>query len=309
MYFPAAGIDVNPLVPPVVALVVSFLTSMGGVSGAFLLLPFQMSVLGYVAPSVSPTNQFFNVIATPSGVYRYFREGRMVWPLAWVVVLGTLPGVIVGGFVRVLYLPDPRKFKIFAATVLLYVGYRLVSDLLGKKSRNTPLTSKKHGANAGERHQEGVGVACVSVRHFSLSKIIYEYQGECFECGTCGIFGLSFLVGIVGGIYGVGGAAIISPFLVAIYRLPIHTVAGAALLGTFITSIAGVLFYQVIAPFYPSMSVAPDWGLGTLFGIGGMVGMYLGAHFQKYVPAKGIKWMLVGLILFLAIKYLLEFLR
>ena len=62
MLFPASGVEVSPLVPPLVAFVVSFFTSMGGVSGAFLLLPFQMSFLGYVAPSVSATNQLFNIV-------------------------------------------------------------------------------------------------------------------------------------------------------------------------------------------------------------------------------------------------------
>ena len=40
MYFPTAEIEVSPFVPPLVAFVVSFFTSMGGISGAFLLLPF-----------------------------------------------------------------------------------------------------------------------------------------------------------------------------------------------------------------------------------------------------------------------------
>jgi uncharacterized membrane protein YfcA len=129
MLFPIAGIEVAPRVPPLVAFVISFFTSMGGVSGAFLLLPFQMSFLGYTHPSVSATNQVFNIVAIPSGVYRYFREGRMVWPLTGIVVAGTLPGVFIGALVRVAWLPDPRHFKLFAAAVLLYIGLRMATDL------------------------------------------------------------------------------------------------------------------------------------------------------------------------------------
>ena len=121
MHFAVAGIDVQPWVPPLVAFGISFFTSMGGVSGAFLLLPFQMSFLGYTNPSVSATNQLFNVVAIPSGVYRYIREGRMVWPLTLVVVLGTLPGVFLGAIARVKWLPDPRNFKMFAGLVLLRI--------------------------------------------------------------------------------------------------------------------------------------------------------------------------------------------
>ena len=110
MYFPTAGIECNPLVPFAVALGISFFTSMGGISGAFLLLPFQMSVLGYTNPSVSATNQFFNVLACPSGIWRYWREGRLVWPLAFTIAAGTLPGVFIGAIVRINLLPNPQSF-------------------------------------------------------------------------------------------------------------------------------------------------------------------------------------------------------
>ena len=68
--------------PPAAAFVISFFTSMAGISGAFLLLPLQMSVLGFTSPAVSATNLVFNLVATPAGVYRYGREKRVIWPLA-----------------------------------------------------------------------------------------------------------------------------------------------------------------------------------------------------------------------------------
>jgi uncharacterized membrane protein YfcA len=91
---------------------------------------------------------------------------------------------------------------------------------------------------------------------------------------------------------------------VAFLGLPVYTVAGAALMGTFITSVAGVSFYQAISPFNPDLTVAPDWPLGVLFGVGGAAGMYCGARLQKHLPARLIKWMLVAVILFVAGKYL-----
>ena len=63
MYFPTAGIEVSLWIPPLTAFGISFFMSMGGVSGAFLLLPFQMSFLGFTNPSVSATNQVYNVVA------------------------------------------------------------------------------------------------------------------------------------------------------------------------------------------------------------------------------------------------------
>ena len=72
--FPVSGVKANVLLPPLVALAISFFTSMGGVSGAFLILPFQMSVLGYVSPSVSATNFVYNIVGIPGGVAGYIKE-------------------------------------------------------------------------------------------------------------------------------------------------------------------------------------------------------------------------------------------
>ena len=108
--------------------------------------------------------------------------------------------------------------------------------------------------------------------------------------------------------YGIGGGAIIAPFFVSFFRLPVYTVAGAALMGTFVTSVAGVAFYQMLAPFYPDMAIAPDWLLGFMFGIGGTCGMYCGARAQKHMPARTIKAILAGCIFFIALKYAWAFL-
>ena len=310
MLFPISGITVDPWIPPLVAFVISFFTSMGGISGAFLLLPFQMSVLGYTNPSVSSTNQLYNIVAIPSGVYRYCKEGRMVWPLTWAVVVGTLPGVLIGAFVRVTGLRDPRNFKLFAAAVIFYIAVKMIKDLMkqqaASKNSGQAVAAGKNGPLAATF---GNPAATVTITQRNLRRIGYTFQGETYEVSVTGIFILCFIVGIIGGIYGIGGGAIIAPFLVTFFGLPVYTVAGAALMGTFVTSVAGVAFYTAIAPFYPQVSVAPDWLLGILFGLGGMGGMYLGARCQKFVPAKGIKWMLVCIMLFTALKYVLEFFK
>jgi len=304
VYFPTANIEINPLIPPLVAFVIAFFTSMGGVSGAFLILPFQVSFLGYNTPSVSATNQLFNIIAIPSGVYRYIKEGRMVWPLVRVVVVGTLPGVFIGAIVRIRYLPDPRHFKIFAGLVLLYIAIRMLKELLftQKKQQSdalkTPAQAQKEAAcKTGTTFE-------VRILKDSWRTLSYEFCGEVHTVNGLALMALSAIVGIVGGIYGIGGGAILSPFFVTFFGLPVHSIAGAALMGTFVTSVAGVIFYQALAFIYPHLVVAPDWILGLLFGMGGMAGMYLGARCQRFVPSRIIKWILVFCLLVPAIRYI-----
>lgn len=307
MDFAVSGITIAPWLPPLVAFAISFVTSMGGVSGAFLLLPFQVSVLSYTAPSVSATNHLFNVVAIPSGVWRYVREGRMVWPLAWVVVAATLPGVLIGAVVRVRVLPDPSHFKLFAAAVLLVIGLRMVADLRGRSAAGAGKAAAELrfqqlvAAHRRSADAQGEALPAVVVRHVGLARIEYEFYGEIFSFSTFGVFALAFAVGLAGGIYGIGGGAIMAPFFVSVLGLPVYTVAGAALMGTLVTSVAGVVFYSWLG-------VGPDWALGLLFGLGGAAGMYCGARAQKLVPARAIKVMLCLVILVTAAKYVLDFL-
>ncbi|MFC1476954.1 sulfite exporter TauE/SafE family protein [candidate division KSB1 bacterium] len=310
----SSNVDVFPLFLPVVAFFISFVTSMGGVSGAFLLLPFQVSVLGFTSPAVSPTNLVYNIVATPSGVYRYIREGRMAWPVTWAVILGTLPGVFVGVIVRIKYFPDPRSFKMFVGCVLLYIGLQLLYQAAGKSGKRK--NEKESNMNDFHRRMQRMldqehaeKDARVKTVHFSAGRCEYDFWGERFKFNPVVLFIISLLVGIVGGTYGIGGGSIIAPFCIAVLGLPVYTIAGAALFGTFLTSIVGVLYYYIVSFYFAESGIAvtPDWTLGLLFGIGGFIGMYCGARTQKYVPERLIKLVLGMLITFLSYRYIVQY--
>lgn len=313
MYFEVSGVTVSPIIPFLVAFFVSLFVSSAGVSGAFLLLPFQVSVLGFTSPAVSPTNLFYNIVAIPSGVYRYMREKRMAWPLAWVIIIGTLPGIFIGAVLRIRYLPDPKNFKFFAGCVLLYIGLRLVYAMIKKngltiekaKTVEERFYAEKNKENTAPENKTNPMQAVRTVK-FSFKRYSYSFYGEIFAFNTIGLLLLSFIVGIVGGTYGIGGGAIIAPFLVAFFGLPIYTIAGATLMATFVTSIAGVVFYVGIAPLFAhtGLAIAPDWTLGALFGTGGFLGIYCGARLQKYLPAKIIKMILILTMTLIAIRYI-----
>jgi uncharacterized membrane protein YfcA len=286
MHFPVSGVECPIWLPLVLAFSIALVTAPAGLSGAFLLLPFQMSVLGFVSPSVTPTNLIYNVVAIPGGVYRYIRENRMAWPLTWVVVAGTLPGVVGGALIRVRYLPDPRACKLFVAAVLLYLGLRLIRDAV----RGSALSADGFGLHFPP-------TAAVRTTYVSAARISYEFDGKTFTFSPVVMFLLALGVGVVGGIYGVGGGAIIAPFVVTVLGLPAYTIAGAALLGTFLTSIVGIGAFEVLSrtKMAAGLAVQPDWALGFLFGLGGLFGSYAGARLQKYLPEQWIKGFL-GLV-------------
>jgi uncharacterized protein len=186
---------------------IAALATPAGVSGAVLLLPFQVSVLGTPSPAVTPTNLLYNVVATPGALYRYWRQGQAGGPLAMVLIAGTVPGVIAGSVIRVELLPGPRVFDLVVAAVLLPLGVWLAltrpapKDDSGRRARLIPVP---------------------------------------------GLVVLAAAVGCVGGIYGIGGGSILAPILIGTGRRA-SEVAPAALASTLVTSVAGVITFTVLS--------------------------------------------------------------
>ena len=289
--FQTAEIQTYIFLPPLIAMVVSFFTSMAGISGAFLLLPFQVSILGFTSPSVSATNFLYNVIGTPGGVARYVKSKRMLWPLMVCILSGSIPGVLIGYYLRVRLMPDPKTFKLFVGIVLLYVGWQLFHNL-----HNSHIKQKKRK------------VLSFNVKHisFNLRAIHFKFNDEDIHFRGTIVLLLCLVVGMISGVYGIGGGAIIAPFLVTILGLPIYTIAGAVLAANFMTSLAGMIFYSTI-PLHNGITSPPDVLLGFLFGLGGLIGMYLGAKFQHRVPEITIKLVLLVIIITISGKYIYHF--
>jgi uncharacterized protein len=195
----------------VVALAAAFLiavvTTPAGISGAVLLLPFQVTVLATPSPSVTPTNLLYNVVATPGALYRYWRQGQTGGRLAVVLIAGTLPGVVAGSVIRVRLLPGPRVFDLVVAAVLIPLGIWLV------------LTRPARTDQPGR-----------PVRLIRAPVLVV----------------LAAVVGCVGGIYGFGGGALLAPVLIGSGRKP-SEVAPATLASTFVTSAGGVIAFTILS--------------------------------------------------------------
>src|SRR5437763_158336 len=91
------------------AFLIAAIATPAGISGAVLLLPFQVSVLGTPSPAVTPTNLLYNVVSTPGALYRYRRQHQTGGRLALILITGALPGGSAGSVIRVALVPGPRR--------------------------------------------------------------------------------------------------------------------------------------------------------------------------------------------------------
>jgi uncharacterized protein len=106
---------------------------------------------------------------------------------------------------------------------------------------------------------------------------------------------------VIGGIYGIGGGSILAPILVgAGYR--VAEAAPAALVATFLTSLAGGATYAVVS-LNASGAVAPDWIIGIGLGLGGLAGATVGAFVEPRLPEVRLRRALGVLAFVLGARY------
>ncbi len=251
-------------------LLIAVVTAPVGVSGAVFLLPVQLSVLGVPSPAVTPTNLLYNVVATPGPLLSYHRRRQLRDPLTRRLLLGTLPGVVIGAVIRVFAVPGPVVFRLLVAALLLPLGLWLCARTLRRdQGREQGRDRKPAGEPSGRT-----------------------------------VTALALVVGIVGGVYGIGGGSLIGPVLVGL-GMPVVRVAPAALASTFLTSFAGAATYAALAP-TTTGAVAPDWFLGLFCGLGGLAGGYLGARLQPHLPESALRLLLGALAAALGATYALR---
>lgn len=134
-------------------LLIAVVTAPVGVSGAVFLLPVQLSVFAVPSPTVTPTNLLFNVVAGPGSLWRHRATGAVRGPLTRRLLLGTLPGVVIGAAVRVFALPGPVVFRLLIAGFLLPLGLWLCARTL----------CRPHGRPAAEPSDRTVIALAVAV--------------------------------------------------------------------------------------------------------------------------------------------------
>lgn len=276
------------LSPLAIAFIVAFFCSQAGVSGGFLMLPIQISLLAVNPVIASSTNFLYNLITIPGGIFGYWREKRLFYPLSAIIISGYIPGIYLGSVVRTKLLIDPKLFKLFAGFVLLFVGYELLKSVYRKSSIDVKM------------EKFGKIVSGVKLETISIKQIKFRFWDEEYQAETAKIFLFAFIIGIISGTYGIGGGAITSGVLVAVFKFPAHTIAGANLLATMVASIVGIISYS-------SLGYSPSLELGISMGIGGALGAYTGSKTQKYVSERKIKILIGILTIAVAGGYILQY--
>lgn len=253
------------------AFIVALTASQGGISGAFLMIPAQIYILGISSPIISSTNYFFNILGIPITLYRYLKEGRLLMPLTITLAISTCLGAAIGTYLRVMYIFNYGSFKYLVAAVLIILSIHLAFSIPRVRFRRISLN-----------------IEIISV---SIQRVLFKYGEEIFSFNPLKLALISFIVGIVSGSYGIGGAAFLSPILMTFFGMPAYVITGSTLTSDLIVSLASASSYTLLR-------VLPNVVNGVCMGLGALLGIYIGTGIQRKIPESVIR-VIVSVIAFL----------
>ena len=242
MSFEIAGIVLPVWLPLLWGVLVGLVFSTVGAAGGILASVGLISVMGIQDPNlVKPMAQAMTLATPLIAVPGYYRQGRMVFSLAFILGAGGILGALVGSTLSVTYLTDIDVFKSIFGVLTLGIALQILSRVLGHKRKAGTRSELAAAAFEGLVHDGGsTRTIGVSHRHRSLRRIHFVFAGEQFEYAPWAPFLAGAGIAVLSSALGVGGGFLLVPFMVLLLGLPMFLVAGTAALAIAVSSVSSI---------------------------------------------------------------------
>lgn len=263
----------------------------GEAAGIFA-LPYTMSILQFANLHVTPTMQLITFL-NPFGALFGFRRSRQ-WnlDLALWVCLGGIVGGLLGPFLRITVLSDVRPFTLAVGLTLVFVGghlcvaavdgfrRRMGGDGLQAKFRTEARARRERGLSPAGI-PPGLGIETIGREG---ARLTIEFWDQRWQINQVTMFITGALVGVISSALGVGGGFLLVPIFAALYRLPIYVLVAATIPYVIVLSAVGLFTYRFVLPVVLGAEIAPEWAWGMFVAAGGILGSWVAAKTQRFVP-------------------------
>jgi uncharacterized membrane protein YfcA len=299
MTFEIAGIVLPAWLPLLWGVLVGLVFSTVGAAGGILASVGLISVMGIQDPNlVKPMAQALTLTTPLIAVPGYYRQGRVVISLAFILGAGGIVGALIGSTLSATYLTDIDLFKSIFGVLTLAIALQVLSPVLGHKRKAGTRSERAAAAFEGLVHDGGSTHAIgVRHRHRSLRRIHFEFAGEQFEYAPWAPFLTGAGIAVVSSALGVGGGFLLVPFMVLLLGLPMFLVAGTAALAIAVSSVTSIGNYI-------RLGVELDVPLLLLLLAGTVAGAWLGPRLSGHLRDRWLQAILGVVLLLIGIRYL-----
>lgn len=286
----------------------------GEAAGIFA-LPYSMSILMFSNAHVTPTTQLLTLLNPLGALFGFNRNRQTNMQLALWVCLGGASGGLIGPFVRINFLSDVKPFTFAVGLALLFAGgYLTYAALRGfRKNHAASGIERKFQKEAAVQRALGgapsgipAGTPINTTENTGLWLTI-EFWGESWTVSKITLFLTGILVGIISSALGVGGGFLLVPIFAAFYRMPMYVLVAATIPYVIVLSGVGIFTYAVILPMFSGTAVAPEWSWGFFAASGGILGSWLAAKTQRFLPEHHLKFMLGSITGIAGFLYVINF--
>lgn len=286
----------------------------GEAAGIFA-LPYQMSILQFTTPHVTPTTQLLTFLNPFGALFGFWRNRQWNLDLALWVCLGGVVGGLIGPFLRLTLLADPRPFTFTVGLALLFAGVHLcfaaARSLAGRMPQGgieARFRAEREARRLAGLSPSGVPQgATIETVSKGAGRITIRFWGHVWTVDTRLLFVTGALVGVISAALGVGGGFMLVPIFAAIYRMPMYVLVAATIPYVIVLSAVGLVTYGLIMPALTGSAIQPEWSWGLFAAAGGIFGAWLAAKTQRFVPESLLKLMLGGVTGVAGLLYIVDF--
>ncbi len=268
----------------------------GEAAGIFA-LPYSMSILQFVNPSVTPSTQLLTFLNPFGALLGFRRSGQWNLKFAAAVCLGGAVGGLIGPFLRSGLLAAADVFHLAVGIALAIAGVHLCYAAFHSTARRVPAGDSRNA------YREKVSIQA----RVAGWRIRVSFRDQHWDLSMPALFGVGAGVGMFASALGVGGGFLLVPIFASLYALPMYVLVAATIPYVIVLSAVGLFTYNVILPAFGSAPIAPEWAWGFFAAAGGIFGSWAASKTQMYVPEHFLKLMLGGVTGIVGTLYVIDF--
>ncbi len=240
MYFPIAGVTVNPLFLAGVGFLVGLLGGFFGVGGGFLAGP-MMFLVGVPMNYVVGTDLAHMTGKSIVAARRHRVLGHVDIKLGLLMVLGTVPGIELGA--RII-----EGLEVTGSIdTVVGVTYVVILLAIGTFTAWESLRAMQLVNAEQMEAEEALAFEGVTrrVHRFRLPPLVSLPNSGIESISIWVVLGVSFMTGLLAGVLGVGGGFIRMPMMVYLIGVPTHVAVGTDLFEVVISAGYGTVTHAI----------------------------------------------------------------
>jgi len=277
VYFPSAGVEIDPILLLSIGITVGVCSGFFGFGGGFMMTP-ALNMFGLSMPFAIGTDLTQMAGSAAISTMKHRKLGHVDFRLGFIMILGTVTGVEAGKFL-VMYMEDLGNVDLILRYIYIVVLAGIGLYMLREARKSA--TSASAAISSGDAPSSKASPLVLKLRALNLPPFISLPVSGISRISVWIPIAVGLATGLLAGLLGVGGGFIRMPALVYLLGVPTVVAIGTDLFEIIISGSYGCFTY--------SMEGRVEIMAAILILVGSSAGVQIGATATRYVHGANIR--------------------